>query len=470
MKIALVTSEAVPFAKTGGLADVCGALPVELENLGHEVVLFLPRYQCVDASNVIINRVDADLDRAIIGENIKVYFVRHDFYQREHLYGDRMGDYADNLKRFSYFCLKVLESFRKINFIPDIIHCHDWQTSLMPVYLSAFGQDHFKGFKTPKSALTIHNVAYQGIFPEEDLPQTQLGQDYFNIAGLEYYGKINLLKGGIQYADVINTVSKTYAEEIQTKEFGCGLDGVLRSRRGYFLGIINGIDYKVWNPQGDPLIFKNYSHTLLDAKSKNKTGLQQSCGLTKSDSIPLCGFVGRLVDQKGVNLILDILPQLIAGGYQLAILGRGEPRYEEVFSKLAAENKKCVYYSPLFDDSLAHKIYAGSDLFLMPSSFEPCGIGQLISFKYGTIPVAYKTGGLNDTVEDYHYKNNVGSGFVFSRYDSEDFFLAIQRGRAVLEDKKRRQDFMRRIMKLNFSWKESAKRYTEMYSLALGLS
>jgi starch synthase len=467
MKIAFMTSEAVPFAKTGGLADVCGALPLELENLGHEVIVFMPRYRSVDASKLIIHTLDEDLDWAKIGENVKVYFLKHGMYLRESLYGDRLGDYPDNLKRFSYLSLKTLETFKRINFIPDIIHCHDWQTSLVPVYLSEYGAQYFKGAKIPKTVLTVHNISYQGIFPKEELPQAQLGWEYFNVTGLEFYGKINLLKGGLQYADIINTVSPTHAAEVQTKEYGCGLDGVLRNRRGRFFGITNGIDYKVWNPQGDPLVFKNYSFQELEAKKENKLKLQELCGLTKAEAIPLCGFVGRLVEQKGIDLILDILPQLIAQGFQVVILGVGDPKYVESLSQMAGQNPNSVFYGQFFDEPLAHKIYAGSDIFFMPSRFEPCGMAQMISFKYGAVPIVYKTGGLSDTVEDYHQKNNTGSGFVFTKYEPGEFLLAIQRASSVLADKKRRQDILGRIMKLNFSWKESAKRYLEMYKKAL---
>ncbi|HAJ56971.1 MAG TPA: glycogen synthase [Candidatus Omnitrophica bacterium] len=467
MRIAFMTSEAVPFAKTGGLADVCGALPLELENLGHEVAVFMPRYQSIGSLRRIIHDLDCDLDWAQFGEKSKAYFIKHDMYLRDGLYGDHLGDFSDNLRRFSYFSLKSLEVFKRIDFVPDIIHVHDWQTSLVPVYLSAFGHEYFRGDKIPKTALTVHNISYQGIFPKEELPQTHLSWDYFTVAGLEFYGKIDLLKGGIQYADIINTVSPTHALEIQTKEYGCGLDGVLRSRRGFFSGIINGIDYKVWNPQGDPLIFKNYSCDFLEGKKQNKLMLQEACGLTKNDTIPLCGFVGRLVEQKGIDLILEILPELIAGGFQVVVLGVGEPQYMESLSEIAKKNPGSVFYSRLFDDPLAHKIYAGSDLFFMPSRFEPCGIAQMISFKYGTIPVVYKTGGLSDTVEDYHQKKDTGSGFVFDRYEAREFFLAIQRARAVLFDEPRRKDFLRRIMKLNFSWKESAKQYVEMYKKVL---
>lgn len=467
MKIAFMTSEAVPFAKTGGLADVCGALPLELENLGHEVALFMPRYQGVRSFRRVIRTCDKDFDVTVLDEGVKAYFLKHDMYLRDSLYGDRFGDYPDNLKRFAYFCLKTLEVFKKIDFQPDVIHCHDWQTSLVPAYLSVFGARYFQGPKIPRTLLTIHNVSYQGIFPKEEMPETGLGWEYFTMEGLEFHGKVNLLKGGIRYADIVNTVSATHALEMQTKEFGCGLDGVLKNKRGRFSGIANGIDYKVWNPQGDPYIYKKYSQEQPGEKKTNKLRLQEFCKLTRNENMPLCGFVGRLVEQKGIDLILDILPQLVAGGFQVVVLGKGESMYEEALAESVRKYPGAVFYSGSFDEPLAHKIYAACDLFLMPSRFEPCGIGQLISFKYGTIPIVYKTGGLADTVEDYHQKNDTGSGFVFTSYEAGAFFLAIQRAQKVLSDKKRREDFIKRIMRLNFSWKESARRYVALYEKAL---
>ncbi|HQP91379.1 MAG TPA: glycogen/starch synthase [Candidatus Omnitrophota bacterium] len=463
MKIAFIMSEAVPYAKTGGLADVCGALPLELENLGAEVVMFLPRYQSVRASGVILHSLNNDVDFTSIGQHIKVYFIKHDMYLREGLYGDRFGDYQDNLKRFSYFCVKSLETLKRTNFIPDVIHCHDWQASLVPMYAKIAGKNYFGLSKSPKTLLTIHNISYQGIFPKEQINDTGLGWEQFTVSGFEFYDKINLLKGGIEYADYINTVSPTHAQEILTKEFGCGLDGVLKSRQDRFCGIVNGMDYKVWNPQGDPDIFKNYSAERHDDKKANKIKLQEFCKLSKGESIPLCGFVGRLVDQKGIDLVINVIPKLVENGFQLIILGKGEPKYEDMLIDIAKNNPASVFFSSQFDDELAHKIYAASDLFFMPSRFEPCGMGQLISFKYGTIPVVFKTGGLSDTVEDYHKGKNSGTGLVFSRFEPEDFLAAVLRSKDILSEAKKHKEMITRIMKLNFSWKESAKKYMDIF-------
>ncbi|MFH0877181.1 MAG: glycogen synthase GlgA [Candidatus Omnitrophota bacterium] len=466
MKIAFCTSEAVPFAKTGGLADVCGALPLALEDCGQEVIVIMPKYQSVRFSSIAAKTLDDDCDWAVLGKGVKVYFVKHDMFSREGLYGDQFGDYPDNLKRFSYFCAKALEIFQKIKFIPDVIHCHDWQTSLVPVMLTAnAGLLKWPG-QVPKTLLTIHNISYQGMFAREQMPQTGLDWKYFSISGLEFFGQINLLKGGILYADALNTVSLTHSQEIQTQAFGCGLDGVLRTRSDRFTGIVNGVDYKIWNPQGDAHLFKPYSVNNIEDKKVNKKKLQDLCGLAQIEKLPLLGFVGRLVEQKGIDLIAKALPTLCQHGIQTVVLGVGEKKYEEALTGLARQYPSLVFYSPHFDDELAHHIYAGSDVFLMPSQFEPCGIGQLISFKYGTVPVVYKTGGLADTVLDVQADAPKGSGFVFAKYTDKGFLSAIERARRLFAEPAEWQELVHNIMRLNFSWKESAKKYIDLYEKA----
>ena len=468
MKIAICASEAVPFAKTGGLADVCGALPLELEELGHEAIIVMPKYQSVRPSGALIKRLDEDFDVTTIGEKTRVYFLKHDMYLRAGLYGGDFGDYPDNLKRFSYFCSKVLELFSKIDLKPDIVHCNDWQTSLIPMFIKIYRDRYFPNVsKIPKSLLTIHNVSYQGLFPREAMPETGLGWEHFNLLGLEFYDKLNLLKGGIQYADIVNTVSVTHAREIQTKEFGCGMEGVLTDKKGRFFGVLNGIDYKVWNPQGDPNIFKNYSSDNIEAKTVNKLKLQALCGFVQGGKVPLFGFVGRLVEQKGIDLILEVLPKLLAHGAQTIFLGKGEPKYEAALFEIVKAHPGSCFFSSNFDDILAHRIYAASDIFLMPSAFEPCGIGQMISCKYGTVPIVYKTGGLADTIIDHDLKSNKGNGFVFTSYKAPEFELACMRALELFSDEKRMKDLRKRIMRLNFSWKESAKRYVGIYEEAM---
>jgi starch synthase len=467
MKIALCASEAVPFAKTGGLADVCGALPQELDALGHEVVLILPKYQSVKGTSRLLKAVNGDVDMTLLGENVRVFFVKHDMFLRAGLYGDAFGDYPDNLKRFSYFCQKSLELFEKIGFIPDVLHCHDWQTALVPLYMKDRGRQFFKRTgKLPATVLTIHNMAYQGIFPKEKMPETDLSWEYFTMSGLEYYDKINLLKGGILHADDLNTVSLTYSREVQTEDFGCGLEGVLAQRKDRFSGIINGVDYKTWNPQGDAMIFKNYTINTLRDKKINKLKLQGVCGFPQDENVFLLGFVGRLVEQKGVELILSIIPECVKAGMQVVLLGIGDPKYEAAAFQYARQYPHNIYFSSRFDDRLAHQIYAGSDAFLMPSRFEPCGIGQLISFKYGSIPVVYKTGGLADTVSDVGADSQKGSGFVFDRFGQKEFFASVAAAQQLFGRQAPWQDLMKRVMRLNFSWKESARKYVALYEKA----
>jgi starch synthase len=458
MKVALCASEAVPFAKTGGLADVCGALPLELEALGQEVILVMPKYPPVRAHGFLLKALDRDFDTTKIGDRVRVYFLKHEMYLRQGLYGDRFGDYPDNLRRFAYFCTKTLELFKKIDFTPDIVHCHDWQTALLPIYLKMGAQK-----KSPKSLLTIHNISYQGLFPKDQMPQTGLGWEYFSVSGLEYYDKINLLKGGIEYADLINTVSVTHSKEVQTEEFGYGLAGVLANRKESFFGIINGLDYKVWNPQSDPLVFRKYAAGDKNGKNVNKVHLQETCGLAQKEKVPLLGFVGRLVEAKGIDLIVKILPQLCQQGISSVFLGVGEARYEKALAEMAKKFSGLVFFSSRFDEELAHQIYAGADIFLMPSKFEPCGIGQMISFRYGTVPVVYKTGGLADTVIDYEFNTKKGSGFVFTKYNEAELFLALKRASELYAEEKKWHELFERIMRLNFSWKESARKYVGLY-------
>lgn len=467
MKIAFCASEAVPYAKTGGLADVCGALPQALSRLEHEVILILPKYYMISAHTSLLKSFDRDFDYADL-DGVKVYFVRNDMYLRAGLYGDRDGDYPDNLKRFAYFSQMSCELFGRLNFYPDIVHCHDWQTSLIPALIKADKNSYFPAdVKKPKSFLTLHNLSYQGIFPKDQMSQTGLSWDYFSLEGFEFHGRINLLKGGIQFADGINTVSPTYAQEVQTPVFGCGLEGVLAKRKEHFSGIINGVDYKVWNPSGDKCLFKTYSLDDLEGKKINKLTLQKMCGLTCDVKRPLFGFVGRLVEQKGIDILLKALPSLCRQGAQVILLGTGEAKFEESLLKLIKEFPHHIFFSSQFDDRLAHRIYGACDFFLMPSQFEPCGIGQLISFKYGTVPIVFRTGGLADTVTEYNREDDSGNGFIFSKYNERDFLAAIKRGLKLFHDEKKWLDMCKRLMGLNFSWKESAKKYIALYEREL---
>jgi len=459
MKIAMAASEVVPFAKTGGLADVGGALPQALEYCGHEVIVIMPRYKCVTESKFKISRISKEISYSVIGKNIKVYFLENSaYFNRDGLYMDKDGDYKDNLERFSFFCRRGLDLLKEIDFCPDILHLHDWQSSLMAVYLKNLyaGRDFYKDIRI---VLTIHNIGYQGIFAKEEF--TKLGLDWkvFDINGLEFYNKINLLKGGIIFSDFINTVSPTYAKEIQSKEFGFGLEGLLKERKNVLSGILNGIDYSVWDPDTDEFITQNFSASCPEFKVLNKENLQKICGLPVNRDIPVLGIVSRLAEQKGFDIFARALDAICKIQLQLVILGTGDLKYHQLLKTFAKKYPGKISLNLKFDDPLAHKIYAGCDIFLMPSRYEPCGLGQLISLRYGTIPLVFKTGGLADTIN----KNN---GFVFAGYSQEELLETVKKAVSAFKDKPQWDCLVANAMKCNFSWKASADKYIRLYAKA----
>lgn len=449
MKIVFAASEVVGFAKTGGLADVTGALPPALEKAGQEVIVVMPRYQCID-----LNKVNP-----IIGQNIRVYFIESGrYFNREGLYGDKKGDYADNLERFSYFCRKALELIRKISFKPDIIHLHDWQAALIPLYLKAqYSAEPF--YKDTKTLITVHNLGYQGLFAKEQFAALGLDKSFFSIDALEFYGRINFLKAGLIFSDKINTVSPTYSRQIQTAEFGFGLEGLLRKRQADVYGILNGLDYSLWDPRTDKFIVKNYSPNDLEAKYSNKEALQAFCGFKKDKDTPLLGIVSRLAEQKGLDILAGCLPALCKLGLQLVILGTGDLKYHKILGRLAKARPQVVSLHLKFDNALAHQIYAASDIFLMPSKYEPCGLGQMIALRYGTLPLVFKTGGLADTVSE-------DNGFIFERYTKDGLLEAVSGALRIFRDKDKWGGMARRAMQADFSWEESAKKYLELYAKA----
>ncbi|MBL7151771.1 MAG: glycogen synthase GlgA [Candidatus Omnitrophica bacterium] len=459
MKIAIAASEVVPFAKTGGLADVAGALPLALEELGAEVIVIMPRYKCVDSAGYKIERLNKETSFSLIGKNIRIYFIENsEYFNRDGLYGDKKGDYKDNLDRFSFYCRRVLELLKEINFKAEVIHLHDWQAALIPLYLKAeYNNDPF--YKDTKTLLTVHNIGYQGIFPKEEFAKLRLEESFFSIEGLEFYGKINILKGGLEASDIINTVSPTYSKEIQGRELGFGLEGVLKKRADRLFGILNGLDYSVWDPQTDNLIAQRYSLRDPQGKSKDKKELQLFCGLADNPAVPLAGIVSRLAQQKGFDILSTSLAALCKMGLQLVILGSGDLKYQRILQKAAEKYKGIISLHLKFDDALAHKIYAGSDMFLMPSRYEPCGLGQMISLRYGTVPVVFKTGGLADTV-------NVDNGFVFEEYNKKALLAALAKAIEAFKDKEGWPALIRRAMQACFSWEESAKKYLELYAKA----
>ena len=461
----MVASEATPFAKTGGLADVVGSLPGALQGLGHQVAVVLPRYGAIDLKPFrrIYDNLDVwfgpDRYRSFIyqsGEAPAFYFVDcPELFDRPGLYGDEEGDYADNHVRFAVFARAALEICRSI-FRPDILHCHDWQAGMAPTYLrSPFAND--PTFLAMRTLFTIHNLGYQGIFPAGALAEIGLDRTVFHPAGVEYWGKISYLKAGLVYSDRLNTVSPTYAREIQTPKFGFGMDGILRGRTSVLSGILNGVDYAAWNPETDPYIAAHYSAADLSGKQLCKRDLISAFGLPASAmDEPLIGIVSRFTSQKGADLIAEIAGRLAQEPLRLVALGTGDAKYEELFRGMAAEYPERVAVRIGFDNRLAHKIEAGADMFLMPSRYEPCGLNQIYSLKYGTVPIVRATGGLDDTI-------NEDTGFKFSAYSGEALLEAVGAALAAWQDPAGWQARMRRGMRQDFSWNASAARYAALY-------
>lgn len=461
----MVASEATPFAKTGGLADVVGSLPAALAGLGHQVAVVIPRYGSIDLKSA--RRVYDNLDiwfgpvryrTAIYVTGDKVLFYLVDYpplYDRPGLYGDEDGDYPDNHIRFAVLARAALGIAHHL-FRPDILHCHDWQAALVPTYLHSTFTNHpiFLGIRT---LFTIHNIGYQGLFPAAALPEMGLDQTIFNMAGVEYWGKVSLLKGGLVYSDRLNTVSPTYAREIQTPEYGLGMDGILRDRGAVLSGIVNGVDYSQWNPESDPLIPANYSPADLGGKAVCKRDLIAEFGLPPAAiDDPLIGIVSRFTSQKGSDLIAEVADKLAIENLRLVALGSGDAEYEDLFRKLATDFPERFAVRIGFDNGLAHRIEAGADMFLMPSQYEPCGLNQIYSLKYGTVPIVRATGGLDDTI-------NEDTGFKFREYSGEAMLQSIQAACAAWQDREEWMRMMRRGMQQDFSWGVSAAEYAALY-------
>jgi starch synthase len=476
LKVLFVVSEAVPYAKTGGLADVAGTLPHALQELGADVKVLMPYYGQIQQKNIPVIAAAENLEGRLGDEpltfdvmtpaegNAPFYFVaRDEFFERSQLYGTPKGDYFDNLERFSFFCSAVLPFCQELGFKPDIIHCHDWQASLVPVYLK-YRWMYEATFASTKCLLTIHNLAYQGLFPKEKFPLLDLNWSVFSMNGLEYYNKINLLKGGIVFADAVNTVSRGYSQEIQTPEYGYGLEGVLRHRRDVLFGIVNGVNYEDWNPETDQLITATYGPNDLKGKAKNRAALIKAFDLdNKLAKAPLLGIISRLADQKGFDLVAEVLPELMAHEVMVVILGTGEEKYHELLTAEAQEYPGQLGVKIAFDNQLAHLIEAGADMFLMPSRYEPCGLNQMYSMKYGTVPVVRATGGLVDTITPVDPAQGTGTGFVFTEYSAEAFQKALNQAIDAYQDKKLWKKIMLNGMAQDFSWSASAKAYLTLY-------
>jgi starch synthase len=473
LNILFVASEATPLAKTGGLADVVGSLPKELARQGHDVRIVIPLYRQTASAARRINFAgitvevpcgkdveEARLFESTIG-SVPVYLVAHDgYFDRDHLYGDPDGDYPDNDRRFSFFCRAVLALMERVGFCPDILHCHDWQTAIIPVILHA-ERDAHPFFRRTATVYTIHNLAYQGLFPPASLTTLGIAPALFTMEGLEFYGRVNLMKGGILYADSVTTVSPTYREEILTPEQGCGLEGVLRAREGDLHGILNGLDYEVWNPATDPGIVADY--TTPEGKGANKRELQTELGLDVDPDIPVLAMISRLAAQKGFDLVAKLLPSLLRRRLQLVIVGVGDAKYLRLLRRFHRLGLPNLAISLDFAPLLAPKVYAGSDIFLMPSHYEPCGLGQLIALRYGTVPVVRSTGGLADTVVDPAENAAAANGFSFADYSTTALCGAIDRALAAYGDRPYWRELVARGMTRDFSWGRSAELYAALY-------
>jgi starch synthase len=464
MRIVFCASEVYPFAKTGGLADVCGALPLALEKLGVDVEIFMPLYRSIDRQKYGLVRGDNGVWHTIIGNNVEVHFIEHnDFFNRDGIYSGVHGDFRDNLDRFLFLCNRTLELLKERGRPVSVIHCHDWHTSLIPIILrERLRSDPF--FQKTKTVLTIHNLAYQGIFSKNEYHKLHLPGRLFHWNMLEFFGQMNLLKGGIIAADEVTTVSPQYAEEIQTRQYGHGLEGVLKHNRKKIIGIINGLDYGVWNPETDihvPVPFSIFDFN--EKKKRNKQYLQKRIGLPVREDIPLFGFVGRLSYQKGVDLIVNSLWEIMKMDVQVIIQGVGEGKYYHQLMDAAHRypDKMRLYFE--FGEPLAHQIYAGSDFLLMPSLFEPCGLSQLIAFRYATIPIAYRTGGLIDTIIPFDSEKGNGNGILFGWHDVSSLVWGVRTARDLYYEEPRLKELRENAMSVRFSWEKSAGKYYEIY-------
>lgn len=475
MKILFVASEGLPYSKTGGLADVVAGLPKALQAMGHEVVVLLPRYRGNKITSTLISSVSIALGDKLrfpaIVEGQPVDGVRHlfvddpAFFDRPQLYGDKNGDYPDNAERFAEFSRAAIEVIKRV-WLPDVVHCHDWQSALVPMLLRTQHAEDPVARSLPV-VLTIHNLGYQGLFPQTIMRTIGLPDNFFTMDTLEFYGKMNFLKGGLIYADYLTTVSRRYAKEIQTPEYGWGLEGVIRNRGDRLVGILNGVDYSAWDPETDTLIARNYSAGKMDGKRSCKQDLLAAFRLPEENlDRPIIGIVSRFADQKGFDLIAQIASELMQENLAIVALGTGQPEHEKLFKGLAEKYSARVGVKIGYDNTLAHKIEAGSDIFLMPSRYEPCGLNQIYSLRYGTVPVVRATGGLDDTVQNFAPKTQQGTGFKFQEYDGESLLDCIRAAVKSYRDPKAWKALQVNGMAKDFSWKVSAAAYVTLYEAA----
>jgi starch synthase len=482
MKIAFLASEAIPYAKTGGLADVAGALPKFLARLGADVRVFMPFYREVRKKGLPLRNVVEDLSLDWAGaragfsvlehraDGFSVYFiVRDEYFDRDCLYGTPAGDYPDNGERFAFFARASLESMRALGVSPDVIHGHDWQAASAFAYLKyVHGDDPF--FKDTRSLFTVHNLAYQGLFEEKVLAAVGLPGRLFNMNDLEFFGKVNYMKAGILYATAVNTVSPRYSREIQTPEFGCGLDGLLRWRSQALSGILNGVDYSDWDPATDRLIPARFSPGDLSGKARSKAGLLEMFGLGNAGGSPVAGMVTRLAGQKGVDIVCDALDEVFRLGVTVVILGTGDQKIQDFLKNAKKKHPRRLGLMIAFDEKAAHTIYAGSDIFLIPSRYEPCGLTQMYALKYGTVPVVRATGGLDDTIQEFEPGSAEGNGFKFEAASVEALLLSLRRALDTYSRTDLWRALIRNAMASDFSWTRSAAEYLGLYRKIKGLS
>jgi starch synthase len=475
MRILFVASEGLPFSKTGGLADVVEALPKALVAQGHDVAVVLPRYRNTHIKNIVIKSLTVPMGTALrfpaIADGARPGGVQYFFvddpecFDRDQLYGVAGRDYPDNAERFAEFARAAIELAKQL-WLPDVIHCHDWQSALVPVLLrTAYAPD--PQLSAVPVVFTIHNMGYHGLFPRDVLARIGLPDSLFRMDALEFFGHLNYLKGGLVFSDYLTTVSRKYALEIQTTEYGHGLDGVVRTRADHLMGILNGVDYSVWNPEVDTLIAARYSAKDLSGKQACKRDLLAEFQLPEENlPRPLIGIVSRFADQKGFDLVAQIADVLTHEDIAIVALGSGEAKYERMFKELSEQFPERLAVKVAYDNALAHKIEAGADIFLMPSRYEPCGLNQIYSLRYGTVPVVRATGGLDDTIEPYDPVNVRGTGFKFSEYAGSALLEALHEAFAAYRDKTAWRRLQTNGMAKDFSWNASALEYGRLYDLA----
>ncbi len=482
MRILLASSEIHPYSKTGGLADMAGALAKSLARAGHRVGVVTPLYRGILERFPEVHRIDWELNLPLgsetvrgevwtreFGDGLTFYFIHQpDFYQREHLYHDRDGDYPDNAERFIFLSKAVVHLARYLPWRPELVHVHDWQVGLVPVLI--LHQREREGWaNAPRTCLTIHNLAYQGNFPAAAYNLTNLPPDYFHPEGVEFYRGLSCLKAGISYADMITTVSPRYGREITTEQFGCGLDGSLRRRHADLVGILNGVDYDEWNTVNNPYLKHSYEADDLDGKQEEKVDLQKELGLPADSTIPLFGNISRLAEQKGVDIQLGALEEMLAAKMQFVLLGSGASDYERAYRRLVDRYPGQVAVKIGFDQGLSHRIEAGADFYLMPSRFEPCGLNQMYSLRYGTVPIVRVTGGLDDSVVDVSERPEEANGIKFSEYSVRALAKGIRKALILWQEPDLMNHYRRNGMLRDFSWKQTTVQYERAYQQFLNL-